>query len=317
MKSLSLDNTRKNTFETCQRKYYYTYCKGYRSEYGSTALRYGSTWHGMKEGFYLSILKNGWKNAPALTAAIENGRKVWEEETSKRHFIDDYRTLDNAMLAFAMWIEHFAGDEGILEVVEPEVPFKLKVNLTKQEREQFPQLTETDLYFTGKIDLEVKLAGRYWITEDKTTGYTLNRLAEQLQRSTQLIGYVVAGSTILPSPPEGVLVTMHQLTARKSTKTGTYGEPKVDFSRVPQIFTDRDLADWRVKFLSEANDIVREHQRNLWPKDFNACFNYNRRCEYYNLCSQNVPLGEERLEGLFVDEPWDVLKDSKPREGEI
>ena len=317
MKALSLDNTRKNAFETCQRKYYHTYVKGYKSEYGSTALRYGSTWHGMKEGFYLYVLEHGWRKGGALKAAIAKGKEVWEKETSEHVFVDDYRTFENAMYSFARWIEDFASDEGMLEVIQPEVPFKLKVVLTDEEKEYFPDIPGTDLYFTGKIDLEVKLGGRYWVTEDKTTGGSLDKLAEQLRRSTQLMGYLVAGTAIFPSPPEGVLVTMHQLLARKSKKTGIYGEPKIDFKRVPQIFTDGDVADWRVKFLSEANDIVREHRRNLWPKDWNACHNYNRKCEFYNLCSQNVPLGEERLEHIYVGEPWDVLKDSKPWEGEI
>jgi hypothetical protein len=317
MAIIKLDNTRRTTFTTCKRKYYYSYKKGYKSQYGSTALRYGTVWHAMKEGYYKVVADKGWNTTEAVSNAIIFGKKAWEEESSRYNFIDDYRTLENALLSFAMWVEHFVADEGFLKVVEPEVPFRIKVNLTDEEKEHFPYLKEHEVFFTGKIDLEVQLGGRYWITEDKTTGQNISIQSERLQRSPQLIGYVVAGNVLLPTPPEGVLVTFHQLTARKSTKTGLYGEPKIDFSRVPQIFTERDLSDWRVSFLDKANEIALEEQRGLWPKEFNSCYNYNRRCEYYNLCSQNVPLGEEYTENLHMEEPWDVLKGEKPREGEM
>jgi len=268
----------------------------------------------MKEGFYTVIAKDGWNIQKALTAAIEKGKEVWNEETEGKIWVEDYRTLENCTLAFAMWIEHFAGDEGLLKVIEPEVPFKLKAVLTEEEKEAFVNLRGINLYFTGKIDLEIELNGRYWIVEDKTTGQSLAIQSERLRRSAQFIGYNVAGLATLPKPPEGMLVTMHQLSAYKSRTTGLYGSPKVDFKRIPEIYSQSDFQLWRQNFLATANDVVERLRSGIWDMNFDACYNYGR-CEFFNLCAQQRELGDEILDGYKVGEPWDVLKGKEPVEG--
>ena len=314
---MNIDNTKRGTYVRCHRQYYLDHIKGYTSQYGSTALRYGSTWHGMKEGYYAAIAKEGWNKTTVITAAIAKGKEVWEEDSIGKQFNDDYRTLENCMLSFAMFVEHFAGDEGLLEVIEPEVPFKLKFILSPEEQMAFIYLADMELFFTGKIDLEIKLNGRYWVTEDKTTGQSLGLQSERLGRSAQLIGYYTAGGVIFPEPPEGVLLTMHQLNAYKSKVTGNYGNPKIDFKRVPQIFSEADKEGWRLHFLATADDIVKSIETNVWDKNWDACYTFGR-CPYYNLCAQNVPLGEENLEGFITREPWDVLKGRKePKKGEL
>ena len=108
-------------------------------------------------------------------------------------------------------------------------------------------------------------------------------------------------------------MAIHHLSAYKSKTTGLYGEPKIDFKRVPQIYTDGDIDSWRISLMNTAELILNNEDRKLWPMKHSNCYRYGR-CTYAPLCEQNAPLGEEILEGFFEDEPWDVTTTVPERE---
>ena len=184
----------------------------------------------------------------------------------------------------------------------------------EEEYESFKDLKP--FHFTGKKDLEVELNARTWILEHKTTGQAIDTQANRLNRSAQVMGYLYA--TIRKyggrkDAPEGALINLHQLSARKSTakgKEGTYGAPTIAFRRVPQIFNDNDLAQWRTSFLDVALEIQREDERNLWPMNHDSCFNYNHACTYLNICvnSENVDKLHYDESKYHVGEAWEVAK---------
>lgn len=306
---LELDNSKRSQFATCPRKYYYSYERNLRPNQGSTALRYGIMWHAGLDAFYNYISKNGWlHNGEALEAAIKAFKDSWEEESEGRTFYDDYRTLENCIQSFISYIAHFSYDEGILKVVKTERPFKLKMELSSEETEYFPLLTQEGLAFTGKVDAEILLTGRLWQLEHKTTGQALSIQKKRIHKSPQLIGYTYAGLRLNPvNPPDGSLVSFHHLSSRKSKVTGEYGKLKIEFERTPQIYTDGDLASWRLSFLNTAEMILRSKKRNFWPLQLDNCRQFGS-CSYSLLCEQNAPLGEEITEGFYEAEPWEVAK---------
>ena len=53
-----LDNSARSTFRTCQRKYFYQNIKGLQPDFGSTALRFGSAYHAMQEGYHAWVKEN-------------------------------------------------------------------------------------------------------------------------------------------------------------------------------------------------------------------------------------------------------------------
>ena len=59
--------------------------------------------------------------------------------------------------------------------------------------------------------------------------------------------------------------------------------------------------------MDTAERILRNEERNLWPMQQDNCYQYGR-CSFAALCEQNVPLGEEVLEGFHEEEPWEVAK---------
>lgn len=306
---LDLDNSKRSQKVSCDKKYYYQNIRNLRPNQGSTALRYGIVYHAGKDAFYNYVKENGWTHdGGAMKAAITAAKASWEEESSKQTYYDDYRTLENYAQSLIAYIAHFNHDEGMLQVVKTERPFKLSMKLSPEEESLFPLILQEGLNFTGKIDAEVLLNGRLWQMEHKTTGQALSVQKKRLHRSPQLIGYAYAGLRLNPEePPDGSLTALHHLSARKSKVTGKYGKLKIEFERVPQIYTDGDFASWRLSFLNTAEEILRNVERGLWPVQLDNCYQYGR-CSYAPLCEQNAPLGEEILEGFYETEPWEVAK---------
>ncbi len=309
---LKLDWTKGSTYNGCERKYFYPYVLGLKPVKGATALRYGSVWHDTLEEFYSHILENGWTHdGGAVTAALEEANRSWEYETSlHEEWYDDYRTLNNLALSFMHYMDHFAGDEQILDVVAPAKAFQIPMEPVGQECKDFPDLKP--FIFTGELDMIIKLSSRPWLWENKTTGAYLDQQIARLHRSGQFMGYTYA-MTEADVKPDGMLCVYHHLSCYKSKKTQLYGKPRIDFRRVPQLYNDGDLFNWRQMFLGTAERVQHSKKLGHWPMQQANCYTYGR-CTYATLCEQNAPLTEENTRGYYVTEPWDVLKKRKRKD---
>lgn len=290
---LCLDNSKRSCFHSCPRKYYWQYIRNLRSPIGSSALRYGSTWHGALEGYYRHIQQNGWtSSAQAISAAAQSASAVWDEETRKFDlFYHDYRTLENCLLAFTEYLNHYAQDPSYMEVEEVEKVFKIKINAY--------------LYFTGKIDNVIRLNRRRWLMEHKSTSQALSMQLSRIQRDPQVIGYAYAGTLMFDEPVDGIMVSSHHLSAYKSKKTEQWGSPKIEFERRPQIFTDGDFESWRESFLYTASLVKEAIHFNRFPMQLDSCYHFGR-CSYTDLCEQNAPLLETNTQGYITVAPWQV-----------
>ncbi len=300
-KLLKLDNSKRSTYVTCPRKFYWEYVRGIKPVIGSTALRYGIVWHAAMEAFYNVIKEKGWVETDPLIAAIKAAKEAWEDESLNREFYDDYRSLENLMTSLLKFVAHFAADECMLEVLDAEKIYCLEMRPSMVEDFEFPPF-----YFTGKIDLKIKLNGRVWIVDHKTTGQSLSMQKNRLNRSPQFIGYFGAGKQVYEEAPEGMLIVIHHLKAYKSKKTGFYGKPKVDFARYPQIYDDYDVREWRISLCDTASRIYDSIILDSWPMCFDSCYNYGR-CSFANLCEQGRELGDEVLGDDYIEgDIWDV-----------
>ena len=224
---LIVDNTKRSTYRLCQMKFFLQHEKGLQTDFGSTALRYGSTWHGIQEGFHRDIIKNGWpedQNAhiKALSAGLELGKEVWDKETEKKTFIDDYRNYNTAVEAFQAYLEFFSDDRNYIEVLHTEQKFSCPIEPESQVEANLltglPPIT-----FTGKIDLGVRMDNVNWIWDFKTTGWYLAKVIMEANRSPQLIGYSYAGKKVLDFEPSGCLCSFAYVGATKSKATGNWG----------------------------------------------------------------------------------------------
>ncbi len=289
---IELDNTYRSTFALCKRKYYFSRELGLTPSKGSCALRYGSTFHALWEGYYSWIKEKGWEQREeAIKRAFTFGEAVWKNESKKKVFPeDDYRTLENAFEAFIKYCTEYSFDKDTLEVVETEKSFRIKMDILPEEEERFPLLKEEEIYFTGILDMQIKMSGLPYIMEHKTTSQNIITQISRLHRSPQIIGYTYVGKAIPQLKAIGCFVNLHQISSKRK-KDGTWGKLNIAFQRSPEIFSDRDLRQWRESFLSTCNDILLAQRTNNWPVQYDSCYSFGR-CRYCDLCERNISLKE-------------------------
>lgn len=306
---LKVDFSSSDSYYACPLKYKLKHIGGWRKAYGNTALRFGSAFHAGMEGYYGYIAEHGWsRDGNAVQAMLENAYKDWKKETGERKFYPDYRTFENLVELMTKYIDHFYEDHDFLEVVHTERAFQLLIKPTEIDKVIYPDLEP--FLFTGKLDLECILNGMNWTNEFKTTGWRLDQVVNELNRSPQVIGYAYAKNYVYKEPPEGCLVTVAFASARK-VKSGDYGKLSLDFRRVPQIYNEHDLAKWRQHFISLVAQIQQSIRTGFFPPRFQSCYKYGR-CEFLDLCEQACGIDEASFRDYEQEEPWDVTKEVAP-----
>lgn len=307
---LKTDHSGSNEYYTCPLKYWLTK-EGWKPENGGTALRFGSVFHAGMEGYYSAIMEFGWsRDGRAVERMIQFASEEWNKQTDEQQFYDDYRTLELCIQLMTRYIDHFFGDHGFLEVIHTERAFQLTMIPTDVDLSHYPWLES--FYFTGKIDLECLLNGMHWTNEFKTTGWRIDQLIKELARSTQIMGYAYAKNHVFDEVPEGCLITVAFAKANK-LKAGGYGKPRIDFARVPQIYNNVDLQQWRTHFMNIAAQIQYSIKTDHFPPRLQNCYAYGR-CQFLNLCEQSCDIKDAHYRGYVQSEPWDVTKEVAPNE---
>ena len=306
MEAIKIDYSSSDTFYSCPLKYKLKHLDGWRSVHSSSAIRYGHAFHAGMNGYYSHIQEHGWtRDGAAVQRMIEFAHADFEEESKKGNYYPDYRTFENLVQLLTSYIDHFYEDHGFLKVIHTERAFQLLIKPTEKELTYYPHLKP--FWFTGRIDMELELNGMVWTNEFKTTGWQLDTVAKELNRSPQVIGYAYAKDKIYHEPPEGCLVTIAYSNARK-VKSGDYGKLSIDFRRIPQIYNQVDLEKWREHFISLAAQIQQAKEINHYPPRFQSCYKYGR-CEFLALCEQSCQIEKASYHNFIQEEPWDVTKD--------
>ena len=312
MKPIIIDNTKRKTFRQCKRKYFLQHVKGLQPDFGSTAIRYGVAWHGAMEGFYTYIVEKGWpetssEKLKAMESALLLGKKKWDAEMTKKKFFDDYRDFNTLVDNFQHYLEYYSTDKENLKILGTETKFEIPI-LPENDQENIILSLLPPVFFTGRIDLAVELSYQNWILDFKTTGWILDKVIIEANRSPQLVGYSYAAPRALDIEINGCLCSFSHIGAYKSKKTGEYGNPKFEFRRVPQVFHPNELIAWKADFIDTCRELDFSQQEDFWPQRFDSCYTY-RACPYLKLCKQQDQCFESlNLEG-FHEDFWDVLED--------
>jgi hypothetical protein len=313
---LAVDHSGRSDFILCPRKWQNRWQRAIITEWGSNPLRYGVGWHGCMEGFYGHLAEHGWEDYDmAIAKGIEKGISEYRRDMGKQEFYDDYRTELNMTDCFMRYCDHYAADYEMLKIIEPERTFMLKVVPNEFEAEAFPGVKP--FIYKGRLDLLVELNGMINIMEFKTTGQSIALQQQRLHRSPQVIGYLYGATHCMPHKPEGALVSIHQILARK-LKSGGYGKLTVNFSRSPFIISKEDLAHFRFHLIRDVYHLQQAMGSGFYSLNHYSCYTYGG-CSYIGLCEQNRPVGEEILDvGYMVDpDPWDVLNEGYEKDNII
>lgn len=311
-KTIILDNTKRKTFRQCKRKYYLQHVHGLQPDFGSTAIRYGVAWHGAMEGYYTYVIANGWPETTtevlkAMESALVLAKKKWDAEMTKKKFLDDYRDFNTLVDNFQHYLKYFETDRENLKVLSTETKFEIPL-LPENDQENRVLSSLPPVFFTGRIDLAVFFSYQNWLLDFKTTGWILDKVILEANRSPQLVGYSYAGSKALDIEVNGCLCSFSHIGAYKSKKTGEYGAPKYEFRRVPQVFHPHELIEWKSDFIDTCRELYFSTRENFWPQRFDSCYTYGA-CPYLKLCKQqDQDFDLLNLEG-FHEDFWDVLED--------
>lgn len=303
---LVLDNTFRERYRDCKMKYNLSVNHGIMPDKGSTALRYGAVFHKVLDAYYSFILINGWaKQDQAIEPALAAGQEEWYKLSRKQHFDDDYRSFENLATGFLSYINYTNSieDFNYLTIVATEEKFEVPIHReTREERLLYGHLPP--IMFTGRIDLRMQVGGLNWINDFKTTGWHINDLMNKMHRSMQLLGYSYAKDLLYDDVTSGCMVTAHFVKSSK-LKSGDWGKLSLDNQRMPVIFSDSDLQEWRKAFLDTCKDLNSSYSDRVWPCSFDNCYQYGQ-CTYYSLCTQHRAVEDMNLEGFHTDY-WSVL----------
>jgi hypothetical protein len=311
MDPIILDNTKRSTFRQCKMKYFLSVIHGLQSDKGSTAIRYGVCWHAIQEGFHDWVIKFGWPKDPtstmqAISIGLEMGHAKYQKESEKKQFFEDYKGFNAAVEGFNKYLEFFKQDSEYLKIISTEKKFSCPIE-PENEAEDKLLSKLPPIVFTGKIDLCVEMDHVKWIWDFKTTGWILDQVIAKSNRSPQLLGYSYAGDKVLDFKPAGCLCSFAYIGSNKSKVTGEWGNIRYDFRRIPQVFTDGDIAAWKMSFIDTCREIDWCMRNGLWTESFDSCYMYGA-CPYLKLCQQHTTFEELNLEG-FHEAFWDVLEE--------
>jgi hypothetical protein len=223
-------------FKQCKQKYLLSAIHGWQPDFGSTAIRYGVAWHAIQEGYHSWIAKNGWPKTPseqmeAITAGLDLGKRKWDKETEEKKFFEDYRNFNTLVDNFNAYLEFFSTDKDYIKIITTETKFECPILPENSAEEKIlDKLPPTILYWSYR--LMRRMDYQKWIFDFKTTGWILDKVIAEANRSPQLIGYSYAGKRVLNFEPNGCLASFSFAGSSKSRKTGEYGAPTASSSDV-------------------------------------------------------------------------------------
>jgi len=196
-------------------------------------------------------------------------------ETERRMQVTGLRLL-------AKYLEHYR-----------EEPFKV------HEVEQSVIFPIDNFYFVGRIDLLVTWPD-WHITDHKTAGQVSDNYHRGFRIHTQLTGYMLAASDAVKEPVTKAIV--NTLVVPRGAKPV---EPDKHFVRRITTRNQADFDEWYITIRAAVAEIRTYKQNGAWPQRPSGCFNYNRQCEYWDLCTVARSARQGIIEAQFKVEPWD------------
>lgn len=300
-------NSAIRAYRTCARLYYMSYVLGYRPVTVATALSFGRLIHEALEAWWrMDGLSDRLEIALAVlqsTDGIDESQLVKAEEIIRGYH---YRWIDTQYETIAVESTFEA------DLINPETGSASRT-----------------YRLGGKVDAIIRAGDDVWICEHKTSSedITPGSIYWQKLRLDQQISTYFVGARTLGVEPVGCLYDVlgkpridrlraTPIDKRKYTKAGTL--------YVNQRAIDESLEEYRFRLRNDiANNPDRYYQRgevvrlnseereagfdvwqttkmitdstrlNRWPRNCASCFQYNRACDFWPVCSGETTLEDE------------------------
>jgi hypothetical protein len=314
-----ITNTRLQTFNVCQRLHYYKFELGYRPVTTGLALEFGKVIHAGLEGWWRAHADG--RPASALDQAFNfMARSIANCET-----VDEFEVL-KAQVLMAGYHARWTPTMDEYEVIAVEGQFAAPLVGPHGRRAR-------GLRVAGKVDVLVRKRadGTTLLVEHKTSSADLSpgSVYWQRLRMDPQISLYFTGATSLGHPPDGCLYDViakldmrpYQATPedkRKYRQDGalyanqravaeTFAEFKTRLEaaigEAPDAYYGRaEVARLQSELEESTKDtyetalMIRDGIRNgRHPRNPDACFRYNRVCDFYPVCSGTASLDDAHV----------------------
>jgi len=297
---LEVSNNSLSTYRTCNKKWYWNYVEGLKPRQQVSALTLGSTIHEAFDRHYKGQTQQDIMNWIDKSYKEQIAKAPLEEQ--EQLYIDQ-KTCQGMFSNFPFKVMTF-------EKIESEVEFRVRLC--------------HGIYFRGRIDGKVQLAGRKWIRELKTSGETGTMFENRAAVSGQATGYVWATIEETGDDIVGVLydyIRKPRLEKRVTEDMYRYAQRVYDdycdltkhksyFRRYRTYRTPVDIAFWKQDTMQTAKHIRKCVHTGEFPRNTGSCFVFNRECAYKRICMEVKP--DPMIIEMFYDKRESVL-DAQPK----
>lgn len=314
-----------SSFQHCRRKYEYRYLRGLKPMETPEALSLGSTVHEALEVWFAK------PNTPWSIKANAEFRKAAAIDMVLSHNELDNQNLLKAEAMIDGYIQRYPTER--FEVVDVELPFKTRIF---NPRTNFP-MHHYD--YAGKIDAVVRLDGKLYILEHKTTSRIDDAYMSRIAIDSQIALYAQALERVLgervhgaiydvlqkPSIRMKIAETDEEFEARRQaliakSKTGKTsakqrsGETEDEFytrcmtecskpesyHREIVQFDKESLDATRIDLIKIVHDMHTAKKADAYYRNTSSCTKWGRPCEYLPLCKANGNV--DKCQGLYKKE---------------
>lgn len=138
------------------------------------------------------------------------------------------------------------------------------------------------------LDRLVQTAGGVWVWDLKTTGWAPELVLKQMKIRQQFKAYVLVAEKKLGVRPQGVVVDLISKPRVYVRKDGTVDEGKVvaKFHQEPFHVGDEDVEDFTRRFHWIVDQMEEMEAAGWAPKNDASCLQFNRPCDYWELCAR-------------------------------
>lgn len=258
-------------FKTCKRKWMLRYLLGIEPDRKPFQLIFGGAFHEGKAEFYRTGSSS--KAIKAYSSYLKTSKS--EIEDPSRYFP---MLLEKGPTMLERWIGRLGrNDLRIYDIlgIEKDISFYLP----------------NGYRFTGRIDVIVKSSAGVYIFETKTSWYSANLQADQVEVGDQGTAYLYGWNKLHPKLPASGLIPDCIY-----WNVNTPDPDKIQCTREKLVTrSSRELQEWELGTMSDLLDLSsrarawKKHgDASTFPRTTSYCLSYNRRCEYLDICRHRI-----------------------------
>lgn len=273
MNELNLSTSQAGVYNTCVRKWYYSYRRNWK-DVGSAASDFGSAWHAAMDSLWMHACNSDlWEQWDApVEGALFHAKKAFDQTWYDKRPEEEEKDYRNPALGHAMLEAYAAANWDKIkgfELLEIEGSFTVPV--------------QDGLNSAGRIDKVIRdrKTNLTYVVDHKTTGrYSRDfgiqpRWWEAFLMSPQVASYLDYANRTYGEKNVGGFV----VDAALVHKTARHFERRVFNRSLPQLKSFRD------ELALTAAGMQFHDERAFYPKNLSACDDFGG-CPYQPLCTQ-------------------------------